>query len=79
MQDGFPDFQACLFCKGEIRRSVNVMFMGFPYVVENGVPCFMCHMAEEIFFLHFCGKKRLRIKVIFRLLIFPGNKLPLFF
>ena len=30
--------------------------MGFSYVVENGVPCFVRHMAEEIFFLYLCGK-----------------------
>ena len=38
-------------CEGEIRRAVNVVFMGFPYIVENGIPCFMRYMAEKIFFL----------------------------
>ena len=31
------------------------MLMGFPYVMENGVPCFVRHMTEEIFFLYLCG------------------------
>nr|WP_159068110.1 hypothetical protein [Agathobaculum massiliense] len=76
--DSFTDFQSHFLCSGIIRRGVNVMLMGFPYVVENGAPCFVCHMAEEILFLYFCGKNRLRIEVIFRLLIFTGNKLSLF-
>ena len=43
-----------------IRRAVNVMFMGFSYVmeIETGVPCFVRHMAEEIFFLYLCGKDK---------------------
>ena len=35
------------------------MLMGFPYVVENGVPCFVRHMTEKIFFLYLCGKDSL--------------------
>ena len=29
--------------------------MGFAYVVENDVPCFVRHMAKEIFFLYLAG------------------------
>ena len=31
------------------------MLMGFPYIVENGVPCFVRHMAEKIFFPYLTG------------------------
>ena len=77
--NGFSDFQTHLLCEGIVRCAVNVMLMGFPYIVENGVPCFVRHMAEEIFFLYFCGKKCLRIEISVRLLVFLNNNLPLFF
>ena len=38
-----------------IRRTFTVIFMGFAYVVENDIPCFVCHMAEKIFFLYLTG------------------------
>ena len=42
-----------------IQENDFVMLMGFPYVMENGVPCFVRHMTEEIFFLYLCGKDSL--------------------
>ena len=57
--NSLSDFQSHLLCKGIIRRAVNVMLMGFPYVMENGVPCFVRHMTEEIFFLYECMRKSL--------------------
>ena len=29
--------------------------MGFAYIVKNSVPCFVCHMAEKIFFRYLTG------------------------
>ena len=29
--------------------------MGFAYIVEDSVPCFVCHMAEKIFFPYLTG------------------------
>ena len=38
-----------------IRRTFTVIFVRLAYVVENNVPCFVRHMAEEIFFLYLTG------------------------
>ena len=38
-----------------IRRTFAVIFMRFAYIVENDIPCFVRHMAEEIFFLYLTG------------------------
>ena len=38
-----------------IRRTFAVIFVRLAYVVENDVPCFVRHMAKEIFFLYLTG------------------------
>ncbi len=76
--NGFLNIQSHFLCDRVIRRAVNVMFMGFPYIAENGVPCFVRHMTEKIFF-YLCGKNRLRIEILICLLVFLNDGLPLFF
>ncbi len=53
--EGILDFFCHLFCKGKIRRAVNVVFVGFANVMKDSVPCFVRDMAEKIFFLYLPG------------------------
>ena len=41
------DFPDQLIGGRGIRRTFTVIFVCLAYVMENGVPCFMCHMAEK--------------------------------
>ena len=34
------------------EAALSLIHICFPYVMENGVPCFVRHMTEEIFFLY---------------------------
>ena len=52
---GLSDFLYHLIGRRSIRRTFHVVFMGFAYIVKDSVPCFMCHMAEKIFFLYLTG------------------------
>ena len=44
---GLSDFLYQFIGGRGIRRTLHVVLMGFAYIVENGVPCFVCHMAEK--------------------------------
>ena len=56
---GLLDFLDQLISGRSSRGAFAVTLMGFANVLQNGVPCFVRHMTEEIFFLYLCGKDSL--------------------
>ena len=64
---GLLDFPDQLIGGRGIRGAFAVILMGFANVLQNGVPCFVRHMAEKIFLLYLSGFQDFQIAVVRRL------------